>query len=155
MPAERKFVRIPNKAHELAQDATYSGDIVSSYDFDRLYRDGLVERPTAMPQVNFILNKYFGKTLAGHAYSWPEIQKAIWNLVENNPQSGNLPGTVDPAFVKIMTDDALANGTAYAPQCTDDYFAVILVPRSSGQIINQTVFAVIRPKDVLDVCSSK
>ncbi|MEI8025608.1 MAG: hypothetical protein WCI18_04590 [Pseudomonadota bacterium] len=136
-------------------NADFSGDVVSSFDFDRLYRDGLVEHPTAMPQVNYILNKYYGKTLGGHAYTWSEVQTAIWNLVENNPQSGNGTGPVDAASVKIMTDDALANGTAYAPQCTDDYFAAILVPKTTGQIQNQIIFAVIRPQDVLDVCSAK
>jgi len=103
----------------------YPVKVISSYDpgFSSL---GLVEKPENMVFVNWIINQnYPGKTAPDLTiYTYGDVQRAIWELVEENPSESGL-GVWSQERVESILEEAAASGTDFEPQC-DDKIALIM-----------------------------
>lgn len=97
----------------------YPVNVISSYDpgFSSL---GLVEKPENMDIVNWIINQnYPGKTAPDLTiYTYGDVQRAIWELVEDNPSESGL-GEWSQVRVESILEEAAASGTNFEPQCGD------------------------------------
>lgn len=124
-------------------DATYSGILVSSYDLDKIYRLGLSRQPANWPMINYIINRYYNAA----GYTAGELQKAIWSLIDDRTEDPGI-GAVNPTHVAEIVIDARANGACFAPVCSNQYMAVLLVPKNGGQIAAQITFVAVRPSDL-------
>jgi len=125
----------------MSSGTTYTADVYSSLDegFDGL---GLVEHPENMGLVNWIINQgYVGDSSpAGGVYTYGDVQRAIWTLIEDNNSTAGL-GSWDQDRVDEILADAAADGADFTPGC-EDTVAVLLVPvNSSGDTTNQIIIA--------------
>lgn len=82
---------------------------------------GFFDYPAALgnlDRVLYILNQsYPGKTAPnGTLYTYGDVQRAIWSLVENNQATGGL-GDWSQDRVDAILADAAANGEGYFPAC--------------------------------------
>lgn len=114
----------------IARNTDYTANVYSSYDLGP-YVQGLVEYPDNLPLVNYIINQgYVGTTAGcGGEYTYGDVQRAIWELVEDNPSTSGLGSWVQCRVLEILADaraDADANGR-FVPDC-GDVIGVILVP---------------------------
>jgi hypothetical protein len=100
--------------------------------------NGTIEYPENLDLVNWILNQnYVGQTSPGGygIYTYGDVQKAIWTLVDDDPNSGGLGPWSQNRTDEILAA-AYANGEGFVPDC-DDTIAVILVPWYRQIIIAQ------------------
>jgi hypothetical protein len=113
----------------------YTVEVYSSY--DPSFADlALVDRPENMDLVNWVINQDF--TSLGYTYG--DIQKAIWTLIDDKHTGGGL-GSYSQARVDEIVTMALAQGVGFVPGC-GDVFAVILRPvDDSGSTIGQITIA--------------
>jgi hypothetical protein len=109
------------------QNTSYTVKVYSSVDED-FATLGLVDYPENMPLVNYILNQnYVGKQADGlGTITYGDVQRAIWELVEENPSTSGL-GPWTQAKVNWIKAEAIAKGTDFVPDC-GNVIAVILVP---------------------------
>lgn len=120
----------------------YQVKVISSYDpeFSSL---GLVEKSQNMDMVNWIINQnYPGKTapdLSGYTYG--DVQRAIWELLEDNLSESGL-GLWSQERVRIILAEAAARGENFVPQCGDK-IAVILKPVDITQPFQVTIAQVV------------
>jgi hypothetical protein len=129
----------------ISANTSYDVQVFSSYDAD-LASLGLVEFPENLDLVNYILNRnYIGQpSVAGGNFTYGDIQRAIWALIEDAQSTSGL-GSWSQARVDEILADALGNGEGFTPGC-DQVVAVILNPvnatgGTSGQItIAQVTF---------------
>ena len=120
-----------------------TGQVISSYDLDRIYRLGIIEQPANIPLINFIINKYYNKT----DYTWSDVQKAIWTLIDDSPAVSL--GAYTQSKVDAIVADARANGATYVPVCSNDaLFAIFLIPMNGDTITKQSTFAIVKPSDL-------
>lgn len=91
---------------------------------------GTVIYPENLDLVNWILNQDFvGKTspLYGTAYTFADVQIAIYNLLDNQVTYSHMNGNFDLNRVAEIKAAAFANGEGFEPVC-GDVLAVILKP---------------------------
>ena len=109
-------------------DATFSypADVWSSY--DPLLPAGLIEYPENLDLVNWILNQDYVKnpSLCNGNYTYGDVQRAIWELVDDEQSEGGL-GDWEQCRVDEILNDALMFGEGFIPEC-GDLVGVILVP---------------------------
>lgn len=109
----------------ITQGETYTANVYSSYE---ALPAGLVDFPENLDLVNWIINQHFvGQPSAcGGTYTYGDVQKAIWELIDDDPTGGGL-GPVSMCRVEEIVAGALAFGEGFVPGC-GDVVAVILVP---------------------------
>lgn len=102
---------------------------------------GIVDKPQNMDLVNWVLNQGYVGTMSpgGYGmYTWSDIQRAIWELLDNEPDGTGL-GVWDPMRVAEITAGAMATGEGFMPaagQCA----AIVLVPRdASGNMLQPNI----------------
>jgi hypothetical protein len=124
----------------MSSGQTYDIDIVSSYED---IPDGAIDHPENLDQVNYLLNQdVVGAASSGCSgtYTYGDVQRAIWELVDDNPSTAGL-GSWDSCRVDELLADAAANGVGFEPGC-DDEVAVVLIPvDSSGNVVAQVIIA--------------
>jgi hypothetical protein len=114
------------------QNTTYTGDVYSSYED----LTGKVDHPENMDLVNWIINQGFVGTASsgcGGIYTYGDVQRAIWELVEDTPSTSGL-SSWSQCRVNEIKAAAYANGEGFEPDC-NDYIAVVLEPVNGAQII--------------------
>ncbi len=117
-------------------NTAYTVKVYSSLDgnFDFL---GLVDKPENLPLVNFILNQnYVGQSIPGlGVITYGDVQRAIWELIDNNPVTNGL-GSWSLQRVNWIITEAIARGFDFVPGC-GNVIAVVLVPVGlDGQPVN-------------------
>jgi hypothetical protein len=125
--------------HVIYQNTNYTANVYSSYE---TLPAGLVEYPENLDLVNYIINQgYIGQPSAcGGVYTYGDVQRAIWALVEDNQSTSGL-GSWSQCRVDEILAAANANGEGFEPGC-GDVVAVILAPVGGQQvIIAQVTFA--------------
>lgn len=105
--------------------------VYSSYDCLSLplVSPPLVEHCENMDLINWILNNISVGDPAGPcvgSYTYGDIQRAIWELLEDTPSNPGL-GPWSPCRVEEIIKAAVANGIGYVPNC-GDVVAIILLP---------------------------
>lgn len=130
------------------QKTNYEMIVYSSYEE---LPAGIVDYPENLDLVNWIINQNFvgqpafdyllpdaGNNGLGEplgTYTYGDVQKAIWILVEENPSASGL-GPYSMDRVREILYAAYANGNDYEPgDCEEDKVAVILVPTSGNRQI--------------------
>lgn len=124
--------------HTIAPGASYIANVFSSYG---LLPEGTVEYPENLDLVNWIINQgYVGQPSAcGGNYTYGDVQRAIWALVEDNQSTSGL-GAWSQCRVDKIIEAAYASGEGFVPGCGDQV-AVILMPVDGSQItIAQVTF---------------
>jgi len=119
--------------HVIYQNTWYTANIYSSYETMPL---GLIEYPENLDMVNWILNQgYVGQASPGCSgtYTYGDVQRAIWELVEDNPSASGL-GSWSQCRVDEILAAANADGEGYTPGC-GEIIGVILVPVDGQQVI--------------------
>jgi hypothetical protein len=106
----------------------YPADVWSSYE---ALPPGLIEHPENLDLVNWILNNGFvGEDSPGcgmgEQYTYGDVQRAIWALVDDAQATGGL-GPWSECRVNEILAAAFANGEGFMPEC-GDLVGVILVP---------------------------
>lgn len=103
---------------------------------------GIIEYPENLDLVNWIINQDFvgqlSPTPGAGAYTYGDVQRAIWQLIEDNPLgdgAGLGPWSQDRADEILAA--AYANGEGFVPACGQKV-AIILVPTSG--VLAQIVF---------------
>lgn len=116
--------------HYILSGTTYIANVYSSYE---TLPTGLVEFPENLDLVNYILNQnWYGQTSpSGGTYTYGDIQRAIWALIEDNQSTAGL-GPWSQARVDEILADAYANGEGFVPGC-GEYIAVVLAPVGGQQ----------------------
>ena len=115
-------------------------DILTSYDGDLHisetdWKKNAIDKPENLPNIAYLINHWnVGDTVAacnddpeGNVIGWLEMQTAIWTIIddETNHDSspfaqGNYVGKRNECVMRHISDDALANGVGYIPDCTDE-----------------------------------
>ena len=96
--------------------------------------DDIVEYPENLDLVNWLINQDFLGQLSscGGNYTYGDIQKAIWELIEDYPMGGDL-GPWFQCRVDEIVEAAYANGEDFIPGCGDRI--VIILDPGDAQII--------------------
>ena len=123
----------------MASGRSYTADVISSSDPD--LDASYVEYFENFDQVNWIINQdYVGSASpSGGTYTYGDVQKAIWTLVEDNPSSGGL-GSWSQTRVDEILADAATYGVYFEPAC-EERIAVLLVPTNGSSTTAQIVIA--------------
>ncbi|MEJ2251072.1 MAG: VWA domain-containing protein [Candidatus Lokiarchaeota archaeon] len=118
--------------HVIYQNTPYNSSVYSSYE---LLPVGLIEYPENLDLVNWIINQELVGQPSGcdGIYTYGDIQRAIWELVEDNPSASGL-GVWSQCRVDEILTNAFANGEGFVPGCGDS-IAVILAPITGEQVI--------------------
>ncbi len=114
----------------MSANTNYTADVYSSYDAAAA---GFVEFPENLDQVNWILNQEFigqGSTSCGGTYTFGDIQRSIWSLIEDNLSGAGL-GSWSQCRVDQILSLAAASGEGFEPSCMEQ-IAVMLVPTSAN-----------------------
>jgi hypothetical protein len=95
--------------------------------------DGLVDYPENLSIVNWIINQDFvgEESTCNGTYTYGDVQKAIWELVEDNPMGSGL-GSWDQCRVDEILEVAYEDGEGFVPECGDQV-AIILKPGPPGR----------------------
>lgn len=104
----------------------YTVNVFSSYDPN--LPDYIVEHPENLDLVNWLLAQdWVGQaSTCGGNYTFGDVQRAIWTLVEDNLSTSGL-GAWSACRVNELLADAYANGEGYEPEC-NEFIAVIFQP---------------------------
>jgi hypothetical protein len=105
----------------------YTAKVISSYDSNGGLA-GLVDKPENLEMVNWIINQNFAGTpsLAGGVFTYGDVQRAIWQLVDDQVSANGL-GAWSQARVDEILALALTGGAGFVPECGQK-LAVVLVP---------------------------
>ncbi len=117
----------------------YTAKVVSTYEND-ISTMGLVDKPENLEKVNWIINQNFvgQPAYGGGIFTYGDIQRAIWTLVDNEVSTNGL-GTWTQAHVDEILAAAEIGGVDFVPAC-GQRIAVILVPvDSNGNTLNVQV----------------
>lgn len=99
--------------------------------------DGMLEKPENLDLVNYILNQhYIGKpSCCGVAYTFGDVQRAIWGLIEDQQSNTSYLGPWKQCRVNEILTNANTNGEGFVPGC-GQIVAIILDPvnKQDGQI---------------------
>jgi hypothetical protein len=96
---------------------------------------GLIDHPENLDRVNWIINQNFvgSQSPGGYGtYTFSDVQRAIWILVDDNPDDPEL-WECDPDRVAEILAAAYENGEGFVPG-PGDLFAIVLAPEG-GQVI--------------------
>ncbi|MDM8000358.1 MAG: hypothetical protein QUS33_10235 [Dehalococcoidia bacterium] len=117
-------------------EQSHNAKVVCSYD---AAAEDYVAYPDNFDLVNWILNRDFRDESGSHgAYTWKDVQVAIWRLLVDSGYSGSDPTGWDADRVNDIIALAQANGEGFIPG-TGDLCAVILVPMNARQEITSQV----------------
>jgi hypothetical protein len=125
--------------HTISPNRNYTADVYSSYE---TLPDGLVEYPENLDLINWIINQNFvgQPSVCGGNYTYGDVQRAIWELIEDEQSNSGL-GSWSQCRVDEIVNAAQLNGGSFEPGC-GDVVAVILVPVDGSQLtIAQVTFA--------------
>jgi len=117
----------------IAQNTVYTMDVFSSYE---ILPPNTVAFPENLDLVNYILNQGFvdQPSACGDVYTYGDVQRAIWTLVDPNSTSGL------KSWSQCRVDEIIAaarlDGEGYEPGC-DDVIAIIL--KSPGNNTQNTI----------------
>jgi hypothetical protein len=137
----------------ISPGANYCVELISTYSPEA---QNLVEKPENLDALNYLLNQnWWGQASAcGGTYTYGDIQKAVWTLVENaNSNSG--VGSYSQCRIDEIVADALANGEGFEPPC-EGTVAVIQNPCGNTQsgaqsgVFQITIFQITLSEFVLD-----
>lgn len=111
-------------------DFISSGDIYEDanvYCSNEALPDGIVDHPENIDLINWIINNVeLGQASAcGGVYTFGDIQKAIWDLIDDEIASTVLLGDWSQCRADEIIANATANGEGYQPEC-GDYTGIIL-----------------------------
>jgi hypothetical protein len=111
--------------HGIYSGVPYTAELVSTYELAGM---GLVEFPENLDKVNWIINQDFAGqvSLCGDIFTFGDVQRAIWELIEDNQSESGL-GDWSQCRVDEILADALESGNAFEPSCEQE-IAVALVP---------------------------
>ncbi len=111
--------------HTIYSGTPYRAELVSTYELAGM---GLVEYPENLGKVNWILNQGFlgQASSCGGEYTFGDIQRAIWALVEDEQSTSGL-GTWSQCRVDEILAAANESGDSFEPAC-EQVIAVALVP---------------------------
>jgi len=119
--------------HVIYLGTTYTATLTSSYD---PAATSLVDKWWNLDLVNWIINQHFpGEPSACHGgsiYTYGDVQRAIWVLIENTNSTSGL-GSWSQCRVDEIVAAALANGNGFEPSCSQDV-AIILNPINAAQL---------------------
>lgn len=119
-------------------DGTYyaDADVYCSYE---TLPDGLVDHPENIDLVNWIINNVsVGQASAcGDSYTWGDIQRAIWELMDDENNEIGLDEWSQCRADEVVTN-ATANGEGYVAEC-GGYLGVIL---DAGEDVQTVLIAV-------------
>jgi hypothetical protein len=121
--------------HTIGNNTWYNANVYSSYED----MTGLVYYPENMDKVNWILNQgfvYQPSPGCSGSYTYGDVQRAIWTLVEDNLSTSGLGSWLQCRVNEILAA-ANANGEGFVPDC-NDYIAVVLEPVTGHQVIAVT-----------------
>jgi len=132
------------------ENTLYNAAVYSSYDIEALqaHAPPILDEVAFygnLPKVNYIINQdYVGTTACGGGtYTYGDVQRAIWELIENAPFSTSGLGTWTQAHVDCIKENAntdQTNNGPFVPGCGDSV-AVIFAPDTVNQVIlAQVVF---------------
>jgi hypothetical protein len=123
----------------MSSGTSYTADVISSSDPD--LDETYVEYFENFDQVNWIINQdYVGSASpSGGTYTYGDVQKAIWTLVEDNNSSGGLGSWSQTRVDEILADSA-AYGVGFESAC-EERIAVLLVPTNGSTTTAQIIIA--------------
>jgi hypothetical protein len=94
---------------------------------------GAIDHPENLDLVNWIINQNFvGQQGSNGAYTYGDVQRAIWRLVDDDPEHETYTG-YDESRVGEILAAAYENGEGFVPG-PGDLVAIVLVPEG-GQVI--------------------
>jgi len=111
--------------NSISGNTPYKAELVSTYELAGM---GLVEYPENLDKVNWIVNQDFvgQASVCGGDYTYGDIQRLIWELIEDNQSSSGL-GPWEQCRVDELWMLAMENGNGFEPACEQE-IAVALVP---------------------------
>jgi hypothetical protein len=123
-------------SRSISSGTEFTAAVYSSY--DGTIPAGLVDKPENFDLVNWIINQDFPgqPSSCGGNYTFGDVQRAIWELIDDHPDDGN-GATFDSCRVAEIKAKAFEGGEGYVPQCGQTV-AVILAPTSGT---NQVIIA--------------
>ena len=109
----------------ISPGGNYCARLVSSYDGEI---EELVEQPENFDLVNWVINQHFvgEPSGCGGNYTFGDVQRAIWDLIENGQSTAGL-GSWAQCRVDEIVNAAQASGNGFIPSCSQEV-AIILVP---------------------------
>ncbi|MFX0105536.1 MAG: hypothetical protein ACFE75_08600, partial [Candidatus Hodarchaeota archaeon] len=115
----------------ISTNIDYTANVYSSYEELPI---GLIEGSGNLDLVNWIINQGFigQPSTCGEVYTYGDIQRAIWTLVEDVQLDSGL-GPWSQCKVDEILAAAQANGESFEPECGDS-IAVILEPLDCDQV---------------------
>ena len=122
----------------IPENTPYTADVYSSYEALPV---GKIEYPENLDLVNWIINQdYVGQTSPGGygTYTYGDVQRAIWELVEDEQSEEGL-GDWSQARVDEILADASANGEGYTPGCGDEIVIILNPVGEVAQIVIITI----------------
>jgi hypothetical protein len=122
---------------------SHIADVYSSYESLPDIDPPLVDYPENLDLMNWVLNQgYVGQSSpSGGTYTYSDVQRAIWELIDDNPDAGTGLGDWSQARVDEIVAAAIANGEGFVPGC-GDVMAIILLPKV-GDVYVQPLLIVI------------
>jgi hypothetical protein len=122
---------------KIEQNRWYHAEVYSL--FDEMPR-GFLEFPENLDLVNWILNADFvGRpSPSGGKYTYGDIQRLIWDLLDNE----NISYGLDPwsqQRVDEIHEKALANGEGFIPNCNQEMMVVLVPVGKNRAIIAQPI----------------
>lgn len=111
----------------------YTAKVVSSYDTDL---SQVVDKPENLEKVNWIINQNFvGQTASdGSVFTYGDIQRAIWELVDDSVSESGLGDWSQARVDEIL---ALAENipARYVPECGQEVVVMLVPVNETGQSI--------------------
>ncbi|MEN8223777.1 MAG: hypothetical protein ABFS05_00320 [Bacteroidota bacterium] len=106
-------------------------DVIVYSSYGDLSNLGNVDHPEHLDKVNWVLNQNFvgQQSSAYGAYTASDVQRVIWELVDDNPPT--YVGNWDR--VREILELAYIYGEGYVPGC-DEFMAVVLEPTDNAQV---------------------
>jgi len=129
--------------NDLNQDVSHTIQLLSSYSVDGL---ALIDFPENMDLVNWIINQGFPYRFCNAAqryYTYGDIQRAIWDLVEDDQSEVNLGEWSDECAAEIIgaAQDGGTGGEGFEPDCSQ-LVAVIMNPAGNSSSDEQAAFQI-------------
>ncbi|HDS63238.1 MAG TPA: hypothetical protein ENN52_03745 [Methanofollis liminatans] len=119
-----------NTGTNIEKDRDYLAAVYSSYG---TIPPGAIDHPENLDLVNWIINQGFvGQTGGNGTYTFGDVQRAIWRLVDDDPEHETYTG-YDESRVGEILAAAYAYGEGFVAG-PGDLVAIVLVPEG-GQVI--------------------
>ncbi|NCB64503.1 MAG: response regulator, partial [Clostridia bacterium] len=113
-----------NTGTNIERDRGYLAAVYSSYG---AIPPSIIDHPENLDKVNWIINQGFvGQTGSNGTYTLGDVQRAIWRLVDDDPEHETYTG-YDEIHVQEILAAAYAHGEGFVPG-PGDLVAIVLVP---------------------------